>query len=91
MINIARIYVNGEEKFKVDKGQQLVPGNQPLRIGHRNGSTHYYNGLMDEVAVFNRALQLEELKSVMQGLGSLLAVQSGGKLTTLWGQLKKER
>jgi hypothetical protein len=88
--NTARIYVNGEEKFKVDKGQKLVPGKQPLRIGHRNGSTHFYNGLMDEVAVFNRALKPDEIKQAMEGMGSLLAVQSSGKLTTTWGRIRSE-
>jgi len=84
----ARIYVNGEEVVEIKKGQKLTPSEQPLRIGHRNGSSHYYNGLMDEVAVFSRALKLDELKLVMEGLEALLAVKPGGKLTTTWGRIK---
>ena len=37
----ARIYVNGEMRLEQARTGALVPPRVPLRIGHRNGSSHY--------------------------------------------------
>jgi hypothetical protein len=37
-------------------------------LGHRNGSVHFYSGMMDEVAVFDRALTQPEIQAAMLGI-----------------------
>ena len=47
-------------------------------------------GLIDEVAIFNRALTVEEIGLVMTGLAAMLAVEPSGKLTATWGYIKDD-
>ena len=59
------------------------------------GDGNWFPGLLDEVAIFGEALELADVKAIMNnGLTSLpligLAVKPGGKLTTTWGGLKKQ-
>lgn len=46
-------------------------------------------GLIDEIAVFKRALTLDEIKTAMNGLqSSVLAINAKDKLTTTWANIK---
>jgi len=63
----ARIYVNGEMVLEQAQAGELVPPQLPLRIGHRNGSAHYYNGIIDEVRIYNHALTEVEILAAMEG------------------------
>ena len=59
------------------------------------GDGNWFPGLLDEVAIFGEALELADVKAIMNnGLTSLpligLAVKPGGKLATTWGSLKKQ-
>ena len=45
--------------------------------------------IIDEVAIFNVALEEEDIQDIMnKGLESILAVSQSGKLTTTWGRIK---
>ncbi len=48
------------------------------------------NALIDEVAIFNVALEQADIESLMNdGLGTTLtAVEAEGKMTTTWGNVK---
>ena len=49
-----------------------------------------YGGLLDEIAMWNRALSPEEIKEVFdQGMKRVLAVSPRGKLATTWAMLKR--
>jgi len=63
----ARIYVNGEMVFEQAQTGELVPPGLPLRIGHRNGSPHYFSGIIDEVRIYNHALTDVEILAAMEG------------------------
>jgi len=63
----ARIYVNGEMVFEQAQTGELVPPGLPLRIGHRNGSAHYFSGIIDEVRIYNHALTDVEILAAMEG------------------------
>ncbi len=59
------------------------------------GDGNWFPGLLDEVAIFGEALELADVKAIMNnGLTSLpligLAVKPGGKLATTWGGLKRQ-
>ncbi|MEN6578972.1 MAG: LamG-like jellyroll fold domain-containing protein [Phycisphaerales bacterium] len=64
----ARIYVDGVLQFEEIKSGTLTSPRLPLRLGHRNGSVHYYSGMMDDVAVFDHALTQLEIQEAMQGI-----------------------
>ena len=84
----AKIYVDGELKKDDPVGGKLVGGSIDLRLGHREGSGHWYNGLLDEIAVFSVALNEKQVKEASEELSVLMAVQPQGKLTTSWGKIK---
>ena len=48
---------------------------------------YHFVGVMDEVAVYNRALGQDEIKRAMTS-GHTLAVEYEGKLATAWGGVK---
>jgi len=52
----------------------------------------YYNGSLDDVALFNVALSEDDIKSIVSdGLEEVLglAVSGVGKLATTWSQIKR--
>ncbi|MCP4257051.1 MAG: LamG domain-containing protein, partial [Planctomycetes bacterium] len=63
----ARIYVNGEMVLEQAQSGQLVPTQLPLRIGHRDGSSHFFSGIIDDVRVYNHTLIEEEILAAMEG------------------------
>ena len=85
--NTAKIYIDGELIAEHKHGDDLAPTEMDLRIGHRLGSNHFFNGLMDEVAIFEKALDKDEIQEVMAGL--VMAVRPVGKLSTCWSFIKK--
>ncbi len=47
--------------------------------------------MLDEAAVLKKALSEDELKSIMKdGFTAFMAVESKGKLSTSWGQIKSK-
>ncbi|MHC4520733.1 MAG: LamG domain-containing protein, partial [Planctomycetota bacterium] len=66
----ARVYVDGQMSLEQAQAGTLVPPGLPLRIGHRNGSAHYYNGSIDEVAVLSHALTEQEVQEAMLGFAA---------------------
>ena len=57
---------------------------------HHAGGNGGYIGLLDEIGIFNVALEEADIKEIMEnGLGSLIApVEPNGKLTARWGAVK---
>lgn len=61
--------------------------NTNLRIGAPADAKRYFDGLIDEFAVWDHALTQEEAALVMEK-GVTMAVEPVGKLTTTWGAIK---
>jgi hypothetical protein len=66
--DIFKIYVNGVEKAGSFPSQSTIidiaDGSAPLEIGAAcTGKGHLFNGLIDEVAIYNRALSADEISS----------------------------
>jgi hypothetical protein len=81
-------YVDGEEV-----GQVSYPGGELtqydfINIGRQGNES--WDGLIDEVVVFNEALSVNDLKGLMKGLENLLPVEPNGRLPVLWGNLKAD-
>lgn len=87
-----KLYVDGVLDGEVPfPDQDLASNEEPLLFGHAGGAGGYrYTGLMDEVAVFSAALSKGEILACMLGLEDMLVVAPAGKLTTVWGAMKKE-
>ncbi len=88
------VYVNGINIGEYDKPNKgTKPGTHTLEIGRRVGGSLPLDGAVDEVAVFNVALEEKDIQDSMnKGLERVLgftAVSPSGKLTTIWGQIKK--
>lgn len=80
-------YVNGALNIPVDAlGQEIKVSTEPLKIGGLNGETEFFNGAIDEVAFYSRALTEKEIKQDMKGVIS--AVSQKEKLTITWGSIK---
>lgn len=85
------IYLDGKVVGTGAQSGKLTPNNSFLGIGWREGSSHYWNGMLDEMAVFNKALTEKQIVSMMNnGVMSILAVQPRGKMATRWGELKTD-
>jgi len=88
------IYVDGEAKLTTKLASGINYNQSVLRISNTIYSGGAVNGLLDEVAIFNRALTADEVKTLMEkGLKKAImgeAVDPSGKLSTTWARIKKK-
>lgn len=95
-----RLYQDGEEVDSMAKGGTAVAtddnvsvgiGSQPLNAFNAdpNHAKLPFDGLIDDVLVYNRALNEDEIKQLASGVSPNLAVEPAGKLTTTWAYLKQ--
>lgn len=59
----AKVYINGEIDTLVD-GLTRSVSSGPLIFGTRSGQALYFNGLLDEIEVFNHELTVDEVKAI---------------------------
>ena len=89
------IYYDGEEVASQDASGEMIPSTGPIFLGAKwNDPAHpgdYWQGMIDELAVFGRGLTAAEVNQAMAGLADLwsTAVDSQGKLAATWGGLKR--
>ena len=85
-------YIDGKEISKHDAGKG--PGIEtdfPVLLGNSpSGST--FEGVLDEIGIFNRALSPKEIKSMMNdGFEKFSPVPLERSLSTTWGYIKVNR
>jgi hypothetical protein len=72
------IYLNGSSvALNVIGPKVIATSTSPLRIGGVEGNALYFDGLLDEVSVYNRALSAGEIATIY-------AAQSAGKCKRPW-------
>ncbi|MDE0469633.1 MAG: LamG domain-containing protein [Candidatus Poribacteria bacterium] len=81
-----KIYADGEIVAETDF-QKTDGGNVTYRMGGSGGET--FAGLLDDYAVFSRALDEDEISLIMEGVETFLPVEPQGKLATQWAKLKR--
>jgi hypothetical protein len=83
----ATIYVDGEKVGGGTEGIELIE-TFPLflAVGESQG-VHHTNGVIDEVAVYKRALTQDEVRQTMES-GVALSVELGRKMAASWGLIK---
>ena len=87
-----RGYVDGVAEVVISgmpNGTPIKPNNVPLHLGLYSGGNHHYIGVMDEVAVFNRVVDEDEVQDIMEG--NVIAVKPVESLSTTWGSIKSDR
>ncbi|MFC1718929.1 LamG domain-containing protein [Candidatus Poribacteria bacterium] len=86
------LYKNGVEVGSLNKGGALdVDPKVEMAIGNQppaSGDAAPFNGIIDDVAIWNRALTLEEINGLMVTGIPAAAVEPIQKLTTTWGAIK---
>ena len=87
------IYVNGELQNSADAAGAPWASLEEVYMGADPGCNNrcQWNGIMDEVVIFNTALSEVEVKSLGSGIEGALAVDASGKTTTTWGKLKSAK
>jgi len=88
------LYVNGELFGTMGGGGGVILAPNGLRIGASGTIGEVFNGIIDEVAIFNVVLTADDIKSIMtKGLGAatgLTTVESSDKLATTWATVKAQ-
>jgi hypothetical protein len=82
-----QIYIDGELDMenKNGAGAGKTDNGVDLEIG-RYRAERYWNGAIDEMRMWRKALSAEEIKQAMDG--EILSVEAGGKLPLAWGLIK---
>jgi len=102
--NLAATYDGDKMEFFIDgvsQGSKVgikikLDSSRSFRIGANADAgtpSHFFNGDIDEVALFNTVLSQEEIEDIMNnGLEqalSILSVSIGDKLSTTWARIKR--
>ena len=85
-----RFYINGVlDTLEVELAITFGTNTESLTLGcDFPGGDEYYNGVMDEVRVYDEALTVAEIAQVMAGEGAT-SVSPSGKLGITWGMIKE--
>ena len=92
----SHLYVNGENVANKagSGGLKAIAQNSDLEIGAnygRLGRADWFHGLIDEVGIYDRALSAKEVKQNYRALKGLMNVNSAGKLSLTWGEIKRHQ
>ncbi|MBD3181210.1 hypothetical protein GF312_02890 [Candidatus Poribacteria bacterium] len=85
-----KIYIDGNLVGSAPFTPLDISNDYPLIIGaNAEPAAHVmFKGVVDEVAVYNRALTEDEILTAMDGK-VILAVEPGNKAATLWAEIKR--
>jgi hypothetical protein len=88
----AILYVDGTAVASKALAGDKTVNDAYLSIGCRKDAgnpNQFFGGIIDEFAIFSKALTETEIQTAMQGIGSVItAVNPSCSLTTTWGQIK---
>ena len=87
-----KIYLNGKLSNETKVAATPVTDDVPLMIaGSKSGGTpqQMFDGAVDEVKIYNRALTESEVLNNFRDRSQSLAIISASKLPTLWGRIKR--
>jgi len=88
-----KLYFDGALQSGEDIGsiQTLNTSSKPLAIGVLpDPKVYYFNGTIDEVAIFSEELSGDDIKSITKGILNATAVFPSGKLAISWGSIKTQ-
>lgn len=85
-----KVYVDGD----LIQEMVMAPGDTPgtpaqIWMGGTPENYQWINGTVDDVAFFNAALDIDDIKNIMKnGLTKSFAVDPSGKLPETWANIK---
>ena len=83
-----KLYLNG--KLVGSESTSIASGSMETCIGCHPTPTNWWNGMIDEVAVFDIALTEEEINNIIAyGLENMNPVSLSGKVSTTWARIKR--
>ncbi len=86
----ARIYVNGNEVLNgAGAGDMRDNNDVKYWIGSIYATDRWFDGLIDEVRIWSKALTQEEVKKSIDGTLIGASVEKNNKLINTWGMLKE--
>lgn len=84
-----KIYVDGELKSTNPRPEKMVPDSDlPVYIGCVAPGQYFFNGMLDDLAIYKRALSQQEIIQDMNAI--VMPVESKGKLAVAWGEIKSQ-
>jgi len=90
----SRFYLDGNLDQKTQGEGKLGVANMSLVIGGQTGALEgagnpsWFDGMIDEVLIYNGVLSEDDIKEAKKGLSSLLGVEQSRKLAITWGNIK---
>ena len=93
--NTVTFYINGVEDAVEDAGAPGFENEDPFVVGSgKGGDGDFGKGILDDMVLFNRALESNEIQTLMNegatAVAAGTAVESVGKLSTTWGYIKSK-
>jgi len=84
------MYVDGKLETKKEKGATIGKSNNGLSIGKKGiANMDFFDGIIDEVRIWNRALNEKEINANMKkGQKQFFAIHGSGKLAVTWSSIK---
>jgi hypothetical protein len=83
------LYINGQKMGSVSDPSKIVPDSDlPVYIGCVDPTNYFFKGELDDIAIYNRALNQAEIQQDMSSI-SPAPVESAGKLANTWAAIKK--
>ena len=74
-----------------DASTDITAGAGTVIIGCMSSQSRYYSGLVDEVAIFDPALDVDDINLIMtMGIIGSFPVSPAGRLATTWSYIKSE-
>jgi len=84
---IFKAYIDGQLAAEWQYAGKMPENAASVTIGKRSKSGDcFFTGMIDEVVIFSRALDVEEIQGSMEGIK--LSVKPVGKLAAAWGAVK---
>ena len=82
-------YVDGELEVESDYNDSSPVRLNELKIGDEyQGEDRFFEGILDEVRIYDRILTDEEIERNYRAKSNSLAVRPAGKLSVRWGEIK---
>lgn len=85
------IFYHNGEALDINEGAttNLVPDGKPVLVGDERPMDRLFQGKIDEVAIFNRALTEEEVNLIMGSIEQIMTVEPLGKIAITWADIKQ--
>lgn len=87
---VIKVYIDGVEKKSLACAGEIKVGGGNMYVGSRGGKQRWVNGMLDEIKVYNRALDADEVKADMTRT-DLTAVDAKSKLAISWAKIRADK